>query len=171
VVAFFRDGCFGSGKERRSINLRKTYAFRKGGLTLDYEIENKDRFPAAFRMFTEMNLAAGFEPELVGLCAVQGHLELPLDSSRSSITEDATGLRISNLRHEERIEARSDRPFSLSHSPCFTLTEIGAEIGAENGGGPNGAKRYQGCRILIGWDLDIPTDTSQRFSITLELRS
>jgi 4-alpha-glucanotransferase len=182
VAALYREDYAELGGRRRALSLRKTYSFRKGGLSVEYELTNRDPSPLSLRLSVELNLAAGMEASAVGLAGLRGHDELALDSLAECGAEGLVGLRLLNAAKEERIEARSDRPFSLSHAPLRPSLRSGEPEPARPAAGPeaNGraaaetaraAAPYQGCALLLGYDLDIPADSSQRLSITLELRS
>ena len=127
---------------------------------MDYELTNKESAPIALRLGSEFNLAAGFSPESVGLVGLRGHEEVVLETVHKSAGESLLGFRLSNLVKGEKIEARAELPFALSHSPLFS-----------EGKGEAFPAAYQGCGILLGWDMDIPPDSSRRLSVTLELRS
>jgi 4-alpha-glucanotransferase len=163
VASLFREGQAELGGKKRSLSIKKTYSFRKGGLSVDYELSNKESLPLALRIGAELNLAAGFSAEAVGLAGIRGRDELGLATDKKSSESDLNGLRLSNLAKGETIELRSDLPFALAHSPVLCPIEARAESG--EGGA------YQGCAIVLGWDLELPADSARRFSVTLELRS
>jgi alpha-amylase len=163
VASLFREGYAELGGKRRSLSIKKTYSFRRDGLSVDYEIFNKESVPTALRMGIELNLAAGFSAEAVGLAGVRGRDELGLATDKKSSETDLNGLRLTNLAKEEKIELRSDMPFALSHVPVYCPVGNGFEAGE--------AEAYQGCAILLGWDLEMPADSARRFSATLEIRS
>ena len=152
-TALFREGFAELGGKRKAMTIRKTYSFRKGGLSVEYEISNRDAAPLSLRLGVELNLAAGADASAVGLSALEGRGERELDPAAECGAEGLVGLRLSNLAKEEKIEARSDRAFVLSHSPVRS------------------SSMYQGCLLLLGYDLDLAPDSSQRLSLTLELRS
>jgi hypothetical protein len=153
VASLFREGQAELGGKRRSLALKKTYSFRKGGLTVDYEVSNKDSASLALRLGVEFNLAAGLGADSVALAGIRAREDIALETGRKSLEPDLNGFRLSNLAKEERIEIRADLPFALSHTPVVA------------------ASSYQGCGITLGWDLDIPAGSFKRLSITLELRS
>lgn len=162
AASLSREGWAEIGGRRRDIVLRKAYAFRKGGLTVQYEIENKDTENCNFRFATELNLAAGFDPLSVTLAGTRSREGIPLDPSVACGAEELGGFRLENVRQKERIELRADEPFSLSHEPVFTALPDCACI--------PGGQQYQGCRLLLGWDIAIPADSSRRIDLTLEFR-
>ena len=161
LVTLAREGWANLAGRRRGLSLRKTYAFRKGGLSVQYELENKEPESLRLRFAVELNLAAGFEPEAVALNGLRAREALSLDPASACEAEGLSGLRLENLRQEERLELRADELFQLSHQPVF----------AEVGGCPcvPGGRRYQGCELLLGLDLELPADSSRRFGFTLEL--
>jgi hypothetical protein len=159
VASLFREGQVELGGKKRSISLKKTYSFRKGGLSVDYEIMNKESFGLGLRLCVELNLSAGASPELVELAGIRGRDELALETGKKSAESDLNGLRLTNVAKGEKIELRSDLPFALSHLP------VSSPIEAQDG------SAYQGCALTLGWDLELPSDSARRFSITLELRS
>jgi len=152
-ATLIREGLAELAGKRKAITVRKTYAFRKGGLSVEYEITNRDAADISLRLGVELNLAAGVDPKAIGLSALEGRGERELDPAAECAAEGLVGLRLSNLAKEEKIEARSDRPFVLAHSPVRS------------------SSMYQGCLLLLGYDLDLAADSSQRLSLTLELRS
>ncbi len=160
VASLFREGTAELGGKNRSLSLKKTYSFRKGGLTVDYEISNKESVPIALRLGVEFNLAAGFSADAVALAGIRAREEIALETGRKCVESDLNGLKLHNLAKDEKIEIRSDLPFSLSHSPVLS-----------EGSGASSASWYQGCGLVLGWDLDIPADSGRRLSITLELRT
>ena len=162
LVSLSREGWAEIGGRRRSLVLRKSYSFRKGSLSLQYELENKDPEPASLRLAVELNLAAGFDPEAVGLFALRGREGIPLQASSVSEAEGIEGFRLENQRQEERIELRGDETLSLRHEPILAEVKGGSCLP----GGP----QYQGCVLLLGFDLDIPPDSSRRLGLSLELR-
>jgi alpha-amylase len=159
VASLFREGHAELGGKERALSLKKTYSFRRGGLSVDYEVANKESAPLSLRLCVELNLAAGFSPGAVALAGIRGRDELPLETAKKSSESDLNGLRLSNLAKDEKIELRSDLPFALSQLPVTAAID-GIEKAA-----------YQGCAITLGWDLEFPTDSARRFSITMELRS
>lgn len=159
VASLVREGQADIGGKKRALSLKKTYSFRKGGLSVDYEVANKESAPLSVRLCVELNLAAGFSPEAIALAGIRGRDELGLETSQKSSESDLNGLRLSNLAKDEKIELRSDLPFALSHLPVTAVIE-----------GIDKAS-YQGCALTLGWDLELPSDSTRRFSITLELRS
>jgi hypothetical protein len=162
IATLSREGSIEAAGKRRGILLRKAYAFRKGGLSVHYEVENKEAEPFAFRFVSELNIAAGFEPGAVALFGQRSHESLALDSASSCAAEGLSGLRIENLKREESLELRSDEAFALMHEPVFSQLQGYSCI-------PSG-RLYQGCVLLLGLDLELPADASKRFSLTLELR-
>jgi 4-alpha-glucanotransferase len=159
VASLFREGQAELGGKKRALSLKKTYSFRKGGLSVDYEVANKESSVLSLRLCVELNLAAGFSSETVGLAGIRGRDELGLDTAKKSSESDLNGLRLTNLAKDEKIELRSDLPFALSHLPVTSSIE-GIDKAA-----------YQGCALNLGWDLELPADSARRFSITMELRS
>ncbi len=160
VASLFCEGKVELGGKKRSLVVRKTYSFRKGGLSVDYEISNKEPVSLAMRLGVEFNLAAGFSPDLVTLVGIRGREDLAVDTSREYLVSDINGLRLSNQAKNERIEIRSDNPFILSHMPILTEAIAGSLLDS-----------YQGCALTLGWDLEIPANSARMLSITLELRT
>jgi hypothetical protein len=160
VASFFHDDHAELNGKKRSLSLRKTYSFRKGGLSVEYEISNPESSPLSFRLGVEFNFAAGFSAEMVALAAIRAREEIVLETNRKCLASDINGLRLSNLVKNEKIELRSDLPFFLSHMPVLAAVGTSAPVDS-----------YQGCALLLGWDLDIPANSARRLSITLELRS
>jgi len=163
IASLTREGWAEDGRRRRSIVLRKVYAFRKGGLSVQYEIENKDSETYSFRFVSELNLAVGFDPLALVLAGQREKESIALDPASACGAERLDALRLENSRQKERIELRADEPFGLSHEPIF------AEV-ASSSCAPGGS-HYQGCLLLLGWDLAIPADSSRRIDLTLELRA
>jgi len=149
------------GGKKRAIGIRKAYSFRKGAISIDYEIFNRDIDTLSFRFTTELNLALAFYPTEIIFSGLRGHEAVAIDSHIISEGDFFTGLRMENHRDGERIELRSDRSFALSHTPLFSsLLSEEAEATLE---------LYQGCRLQVGWDLNLASTESTMFSITLEL--
>ena len=161
IAALSHEGWVNLGGARRSLGLKKTFVFRKGGLSVDYELVNRSADKLSFRFVEEFNLSAGLAPGAVGLSVFRGREASALDSARPCDASAGNALRLENLRQKERIELRSERPFELRHEPIFTTT----------GQGEQKVQRYQGCRLLLGWDLDLAADATQTLALTLELRS
>ena len=159
VATLFCEGKVELGGKKRALEVRKTYTFRKGGLSVDYEISNKEPASLRMRLGVEFNLAAGFSPDLVALVGIRGREDLTVDTSRKCIISDISGLRLSNQTKNEKIEIRSDLPFTLSHLPIQTEASIGTLPDS-----------YQGCALTLGWDLEIPVNSARMLSITLEMR-
>jgi hypothetical protein len=160
VASLFREGHAEFGGKKRAFSVRKTYSFRKAGLSVEYEISNTESSPLALRLGVELNLAAGFNADLVALAAIRAREDIALETSRKCLVSDINGLRLSNLAKDEKIEIRSDFPFILSHVPVLAMVGAG-----------NPVDSYQGCALTLGWDLDITATSARRLSITLELRS
>lgn len=163
IANLSREGWADIGGKRRNLLIRKAYVFRKGSLSVQYEIENKEPEAISLRFVSELNLAAGFEPAAVALFGLRGRESLPLDSAAPCGAEGLSGFRLENTKQEERIELRSDEPLALYHEPVF----------AEVRGSPciPGGLQYQGCVLLLGLDLELAADASKRFSLTLELHA
>jgi 4-alpha-glucanotransferase len=164
VASLFREGQAELGGKKRCLSLKKTFSFRKGGLSVDYEIGNKESLPLGFRLCVELNIAAGLSAEAVELAGVRGRDEIGLETGKKCSESDLNGLRLTNLAKGEKIEVRSDFPFALSHAPVLLDSIV-------TGAGQPGKSSYQGCGLVLGWDLELPADSSRRLSITLELRS
>jgi 4-alpha-glucanotransferase len=163
VASLSREGQVDIGGKKRSLSIKKTYSFRKGGLSVDYEIGNRDPFPMSFRLCVELNLAAGLSAEAVSLAGMRGRDEIALETGKKCAESDLNGFRLTNLAKGEKLEVRTDYPFALSHAPLY------GEPRAKGGGAEQ--RDYQGCGLALGWDLDLPADSSRRLSITLELRA
>jgi alpha-amylase len=159
-----RDGWCEQEGRRRPLTIRKTFTFRKGGLSVDYELINRDIDSATFRFAVELNLAAGFEPSGVGLFALRKRDAQALDSSSNCAGTELTGLRLENIRQSEHIDIRSDSVFDLVHEPIYT-----DQSGDGTASAPDGC--YQGCRLLCCWDVTLSPEASRMLSMTLELRS
>ncbi|HET7838238.1 MAG TPA: alpha-amylase/4-alpha-glucanotransferase domain-containing protein, partial [Rectinemataceae bacterium] len=156
-----RDGWCEQEGRRQPLSIRKTFTFRKGGLTVDYELINRDIEMSAFRFAVELNFSAGSDPASVGLSALRGREIVPLESAQVCSADGLTGMRLENLRHSEHIDIRSDTVFDLAHEPVY--------IDAGQDSGQDG--RYQGCRLMCFWEVGLAPEASQRLSITMELRS
>jgi alpha-amylase len=163
VSSLFREGHAELGGKKRWLSIKKTFSFRRDGLSVDYELFNKDSVPLSLRLVAELNLAAGLSPEAVALAGIRGRDELGLATEKKSSESDLNGLRLGNIAKSETIELRSDMPFALSHAPVYSPAGNGTEEGEGDA--------YQGCAILLGWDLEMPADSARRFSVTLEIRS
>ncbi|MBL8966737.1 MAG: DUF1926 domain-containing protein [Spirochaetaceae bacterium] len=161
LAVLSREGQADLDGRRRSLSIRKGFSFRKGSLTVEYLISNKEEGPLRFRFGAELNLAAGPDTPRVGLLARRGAEELPLESGAALRIEGATGICLENRDDEEKVEIRSDRPFDFHHKPIFRSVVV------------DGISRdlYQGASLVLGWDLDIPAGGSVRFSLALELRA
>jgi len=171
VASLYREDYAELGGKRRALSIRKTYSFRKGGLSVEYELTNRDSSPVSLRLAVELNLAAGMDASSVGLSGLKGHDELVMDSLAPCRADALVGVRLVNAAKEERIEARSDRPFSLEHSPLRPSIRADAPTPSSPEGPDRADAAYQGCSLLLGYDLDLVPDSSQRLSLTLELRS
>lgn len=157
VASLLREDYVEIGGKRRALSVKKTYTFRKGSLSVDYEVENKESWPLPTRVGIEFNLAAGFTNESVSLSGIRAREDIVLESGRKCAEQSLNGFRLCNIAKDEKIEVRSDTPFALSHFP------VHAEIADRS------PSSYQGCGITLGWDMDIPADSARRLSITLEL--
>ena len=160
VASLYREGEADLGGRKRVFSVGKVYSFRRAGLSVDYEISNRETSPLSLRIGVEFNLAAGFSAESVELLGLRAREEIRLETGRRCLEPDLNGFRLANLAKDERIEIRSDLPFDLVHKP----------IVPEAGSNP-AASSYQGCDVVLGWDLDIPPASARRVSISLELRS
>lgn len=161
IAALSFDGWVDLGGKRRALTLKKTFIFRKGGVSVDYELVNKDTDPIPLRFVVENNFSAGFSPSAVGLSIFKGREASVFDAAAVCEILAGTSLRLENLRHEERIEMRSEHAFEFRHEPVLLTVDDGATK----------VERYQGCDLFIGWDLDLPPEGTRQFSITLELRA
>ena len=159
VASLFHEGQVELGGKKRALSIMKTYSFRKAGLSVDYEISNRESSPLSLRLGVDFNLAAGFSADSVALAGIRARDEIDLETGRRCLEADLNGLRLANLAKDEKIEVRSDLPFALAHMPILHEATAGFP-----------APAYQGCVITLGWDLDIPADSARRVSITLELR-
>lgn len=160
VAALFHEGEVELGGKRRTLSLKKTYSFRKGGLSVDYEVTTMDASPLSLRLGVDFNLAAGFNADAVALTGIRAREEIHLETGHKCQEPDLNGFKLANLAKDEKIELRSDLPFHLAHTPVLS-----------DGGANPSAPAYQGCSITLGWDMEIPADAAKRFSITLELRA
>jgi len=156
-IRLLRDDYAQLGGKRRALSVRKVFSFKKGALSVEYELTNRDPAPLSLRFAVELNLAAGLEASSVGLVCLAGREERELDSGSECRGENIVGLRLVNTAKDEKIELRSDRSFILSHTPIRSSVDTG--------------RRYQGCLLLFCYDLDFAVDASQRISLTLELKS
>jgi len=163
VASLLKESFAEIGGKKRWLSIKKTFSFRRDGLSVDYELFNKESSPLNLRLAAELNLAAGFSAEAVALAGIRGRDELGLATDKKSAESDLNGLRLTNEAKSEVIELRSDMPFALSHVPVMGPVDNG--IGAAE------SPAYQGCALLLGWDLELPADSARRFSVTLEIRS
>jgi hypothetical protein len=163
IVSLAREGWSEIGGRRRNLVIRKAYGFRKGTISLRYEVENKDGETASLRLAVEINLAAGFDTETIALFGLKARENIPLQTASICEAEGLDGFRIENLRQSESIEIRSDEKIALRHEPVFSEVKAISCI--------SGGRQYQGCTLLLGIDLDIPADSSRHFNIALELRN
>jgi hypothetical protein len=163
VASLSRDTRAEIAGRSRVLGLRKVYSFRKGGLSVDFEVENKESDSLRLRFGTELNIAAAHDPSLVGLSWIKGHDSSAMNPALSATVAGIDGLRIENLRLAERIELRSDAAFSMHHRPMFLRRPSRVD-------GPQ-TECYQGCRILVGWDMEVEANASFPVSLTLELRA
>jgi hypothetical protein len=162
LAVLTREATMELGGRQRSIFIRKKYAFRKVALSVIYELTNREDEALDFRFLTELNLAAGGNPDAV---SVEGHrdgiVKIVVSNAEASETEALDFLRITNAKAEEHLELRSDRSFQLLSSPLFhTATLYGQE-----------RELYEGASFLLGWDLSIPPGSSLKIAISLEIRS
>ena len=89
----------------------------RAGLSVDYEISNREASPLSLRIGVEFNLAAGFSAESVALLASGPERKSgsrPGTSASSPISTDSGSPTSPRTR---RIEIRSDLPFDLVHKP------------------------------------------------------
>ncbi|HTX73534.1 MAG TPA: alpha-amylase/4-alpha-glucanotransferase domain-containing protein [Rectinemataceae bacterium] len=149
------------GGKRRPLSLKKNYVFRKGSLSADYELENSSADKVSFRFVVEFNLTAGLSPAGVSLAQAHGRDVKSLDPSHICDASGSTSVRLENLRQSEQLEIRSETAFELRHEPIFAA--------ATNAGGTTDA--YQGCRLLLGWDVELAAAATGRFALTLELKA
>ncbi len=148
----------------RLLGLRKSFAFKKGAMTVEYEITNRENLPLAFRFAVEFNLAAGLEPAQVALeaaPAAEDAAPIRFDASHEVAYPGVKALCIENCVAEERIAIRSERPFHVSHSPVWRHGEA------------DGLARefYEGASFLLGWDLELDPESATRIPLVLDLRA
>ena len=151
------------GGRERSLVVRKAFAFKKGALSLEYEISNPEAEPLAIRFATELNLAAGTDASRVGLSGDSGPGQEPV-AFESGIKGRGSGLkalRLENLDDEEKLELRCERPFEFVHEPVYRSVDVDGVAHA----------MYQGSSVSLGWDLDIPASSSTRLAVVLGLKA
>ncbi|MFZ2636901.1 MAG: alpha-amylase/4-alpha-glucanotransferase domain-containing protein [Rectinemataceae bacterium] len=171
MAVFGSDGAIRTGGRKATLSLRKTYLFRKNGLSVDYELLNLNSEDVSFRFASELNLVpsntAGF-----GLILLRDRERLPVDIVHGPEQEPCEGFRIEVPKAKENIEFRSDGVFFLQHEPIFGKPflpepfDAGASPDSGVSAGPE--QVYQGSRFLCGWDIDLPADGVRRVSLTLE---
>jgi hypothetical protein len=161
LAVLTREAVLEQSGRRKTVFLRKKYAFRKVALAVTYEIANRENETLSFRFCSELNLAAGHGPEAVALEGQRnGNEKTSFPTGNKAAASGLDLLRIINLEAEEHVELRSDRPFELVSMPVFQNVAL---YGKE-------ARLYQGASLLLGWDLSIPADSSVRISLNLEIR-
>lgn len=162
LAVLTREGFVDLEGRRRSLAIRKKFAFRKVALSVIYELTNREDEKVSLRFCTELNLAAGASPAGV---FIEGHGEsgekIAMASAEASNHLALDFLRVTNTKAEEHIELRSDHPFALSCQPLFLKA------------GCCGTKEelYEGSSFRLGWDLDIPAGSSVKIAVALEIRS
>ncbi|HUW41253.1 MAG TPA: alpha-amylase/4-alpha-glucanotransferase domain-containing protein [Rectinemataceae bacterium] len=161
ITTLSHEGWMDVGGRKAALVLKKTFIFRKGSVTVEYELTNPSSAPVALRFAVENNFSAGLSPGAVGLSVFRGRDASVLDSAAGCGASACTSLRLENGRYDERIELRSDRAFELHHEPVFL----------SSGEGDSAEERYQGCRLWLGWDIDIPAGAAWQSALTLELRA
>jgi hypothetical protein len=147
-----REGFAELGGKRRSLAIRKTYASGREAFRSSTRSRTETPSPSHFASASN-STSAWRRPFISRAFWLEGKGERELDPAAECGAEGLLGLRLSNLAKEEKIEARSDRAFILAHSPVRS------------------SSMYQGCLLLLGFDLDLSPDSSQRLSLTLEIRS
>lgn len=160
ITTLEHEGWVDFGGRKSPLLLRKTFIFRKGGVSVEYELSNPSQAPLSLRFAVECNFSAGLSPNAVGLSVFRGRDALVLDSAAACDASAATSLRLENTRYDERIELRSDQAFDLHHQPVLLPT----------GEGDTAVERYQGCLLSLGWDIDLPAAGARQLAVTLELR-
>ncbi len=162
LAVLTREASLAIGGRKRSVFIRKKYAFRKVALSVIYELTNRENDALAFRFFTELNFAAGSNPEGVALEGLRDGNEKIVISNAEATTQDSLDfLRITNTKAEEHLEIRADRSFELGSRPLFHATQLGGQS----------RELYEGAAFLLGWDLAIPPGSSLKIAIALEIRS
>jgi alpha-amylase len=161
LAVLTRDGLAELGGRKRQLFIRKSYCFRKGSVGVAYEITNRENEALSLRFAVELNLTAGLSPELVSLEGLREGESLSFESGASACVSRLSGLRLGNLRSEEKLEFRSDRPFELEFEPLYANVDVE--------GAPK--RLYEGDRLLAGWDLELPGDSSLRLCLSLELKA
>lgn len=155
------EGWLDAGAQKSRLSIAKTFIFRKNSVSVEYELSNPSSTPLSFRFAVECNFSAGLAPAASELSVSKGRDASLLDTGAICEALACNSLRLTNLRSEEKIEIRSDQTFDLRHEPVVLPTV----------GGDTKVERYQGCRIYLGWDLDIQARSAQNLAITLELRA
>jgi alpha-amylase len=162
LAVLTREGFVDLGGRKRSVAIRKKFAFRKVALSVIYELSNREDEALSLRFRTELNLAAGANPAAV---FIEGHgaggEKMSVSSSGNEEQAGLDFLRITNTKAEEHIELRSDHPFALASSPIIL----------EEGETGTSEAMYEGSSFLLGWDLVIPAGSSVKIAVALEIRS
>jgi hypothetical protein len=158
-AVFSREGEADIADRKHLLAVRKRYAFRRGLLSVEYEISNREAVEAAFRFATELNLTAGLSARATSLSVARGHEREDRDAELAWIEPGLTGWRVENRKAGERLEIRSDLPFELSHLPLARGIESEGEY----------RDHYQGARFLAGWDLVLSPGALGHLSLSIEL--
>jgi 4-alpha-glucanotransferase len=160
LAVLTREGSAELGGKRRQLFLRKSYCFRKGAVGVGYEIANRENEALSLRFAVELNLTAGLSPEFVSIEGLREGEILSFENGAAVRVSGLSGLRVGNIKAEERLEFHADKPFELEFESLRANIEV-------DGGSKS---LYQGGRAIAAWDLEIPADSSVRLSLNLELR-
>jgi hypothetical protein len=141
---------------RHSVQVDKTFAFRKDSIIASWLVSNTGAEALTFRFGTQFNLAIGVQPE--SMTASVGTKTLDFNR-RPLVDETLSSLHVENMAPPERLEFRSDSPFHLSGSLLYLPVMIRSKE----------QRLFQGTRFDFGWDLELAAGAGRVISLTLEL--
>lgn len=148
------------------IVIRKTFLFQKQCISVDYEIANRSSQDFTFRFVSTSFFQFGRSLAELEFSIVRGHEKTALSKSEEARVEVAEALVVRGGAGRENLEIRSDRPFSIMLSHLEEAPGTSPDADAR---GPLDEIFYQGTRVQVGWDLELPADSSTILSLSLHL--
>jgi hypothetical protein len=150
-----------------SLFCRKTFRFENDFFSIEYELTNKSRNTQTFCFCTFSDIIAASSVTQHVVRTLRRRTFESLDPVSEISADSIDGVEISDSNETEKIAIRSDRPFLFRSRPDFVeksvsvspqLTQMNKEM-----------RLFEGLSIRLGWDISLPPEGMEIFSISVHL--
>jgi len=150
-----------------SLSCRKTFRFENDYFSIEYELTNKSRSVLTFCFCTLSDIIAAPSVMQHVVRIVRRREYESLDPASKISADSVDGIEISDSGESERVAIRSDRPFLIRSCPNYV--EKSNSVSPQMIQMDKETCLFEGMSIRLGWDLSLPPEGMEIFSISVHL--